>query len=59
MTPNDCYQLGVQLYKAKDNEHAAQWLKEALTQLNGTDVRFQIQILEKLSQSYYGESTYF
>lgn len=56
MTANDCYHLGLQLYKTKDYVHTAQWLEEAIIQLNGTDEKFQIQIMEKLSSAYYHKS---
>lgn len=56
MTANDCHQLGLQLFKARDYNHASQWLSEALIQLNGTEAKQQMAIMEKLSVSYYMQS---
>lgn len=58
MSANDCYQLGVQLFKTGDYEHASQWLIEALSQINGTEPKIQIEIMEKLTLSYYNQGRY-
>lgn len=56
MTAGDCYELGRELYNAKDLTNARAWMVEALRKLKEENIPYyftEADILEYIGFSYY------